>query len=363
MKVLVISNMYPDKKHPSYGIFVKKFCNQLSSIGIEYYKSVMFKADSKISKIINYILFYINSIYKILFFDYDLIYIHYASHSSLPVLLTRFLRKKKIYVNVHGSDVVPENNKQKKSQKITKKILEVCDKIIVPSEYFLEYTAKKYNLKSEKFIIYPSAGVDSKVFYIKNRNHDSKLGSEFENIKTFGFVGRISEGKGWDTFIDSIEIVFNNNTEFNSNFIIIGDGPQSNNLEALLRSKNLEHKVIFEKNLLPQNELSNFFNKLDFLVFPTRREGESLGLVALESMACGTPVISSDFAAPSYYITDSLNGYKFNLNDPESLAEVIVKANSIEINKYKRMVDSAYYTASRYFEENIIDDFRSIFYN
>ncbi|HFU4087139.1 TPA: GlcNAc transferase, partial [Streptococcus suis] len=109
MKVLIISNMYPDDKNPSYGVFVEKFCNQLEKIGLSYNLSVMYKANSRISKIKNYIFFYFDALIRILFSKYDLIYVHYASHSSIPVLIAKPFIRSKVYVNVHGSDIFPEN--------------------------------------------------------------------------------------------------------------------------------------------------------------------------------------------------------------------------------------------------------------
>ena len=84
---------------------------------------------------------------------YDIIYIHYASHSAAPVLIANKLRKLNIYTNVHGSDVVPENASQEKMQKYTKEILKLSSKIIVPSEYFKKLVSEKYHIDKNKIHI------------------------------------------------------------------------------------------------------------------------------------------------------------------------------------------------------------------
>ena len=57
MKILVVSNMFPSKKNPSYGTFVKNFCDQLEELKIDFDISVMKKSKGKVSKIVSYIFF------------------------------------------------------------------------------------------------------------------------------------------------------------------------------------------------------------------------------------------------------------------------------------------------------------------
>ena len=66
-KVLVVANMYPSKSFPSYGVFVKNFCEQLMDLGIKTEKSVLTKSKNSIQKIVKYMLFYISSFLKCVF--------------------------------------------------------------------------------------------------------------------------------------------------------------------------------------------------------------------------------------------------------------------------------------------------------
>ena len=111
MKILIVSNMYPSNKYPAYGTFVRNFCEQLTELGINYDLSVMHKSANKVSKIWRYFYFYVKTLIKCLNGEYDIIYVHYASHSSIPVIIAKKLnRKLKVYTNGHGSDIVPEND-------------------------------------------------------------------------------------------------------------------------------------------------------------------------------------------------------------------------------------------------------------
>lgn len=350
MKVLVVSNMYPDNSHPFYGTFVKKFTDELEVIGIDYSKSVMYQSDNKMKKAINYILFYVKTYCKIIFNSYDIVYVHYASHSSAPVLLAKRIKQFMLFINVHGSDVVPENKKQEKFQKYTVAALNMSNKIIVPSEYFRDYIVKKYDLNIASICVYPSGGIDTNIFYKKSSGELQEFKQKYgikDEIITFGMAGRIAEGKGWDTFLHAVSLA--QKSKLHANFVYVGNGREEEQFNSLVKELGIEDCLI-HINLLPQDQLATFYSAIDFLIFPTKREGESLGLVPLEAMACGTPVISSDFAAPRYYINDQNNGYKFPVNDYDALFCIMKKVINIDMHE---MRTNAQITASNYYTEKI----------
>lgn len=361
MKILVVSNMYPDKKNPSYGIFVSRFCDQLDQLGISFDKVVMNKGNSKPRKLINYFKFYLSTFLKCLLKNYDIIYVHYASHSSAPVIAANRIRKKKIVVNVHGSDVVPENARQEKMQKYTRVILKLCSVIVVPSDYFRQYVSNKYNINKERIYIYPSAGVNESIFY---QNDKEKLAERLKRFKLtpnkirVGFVGRISSGKGWDTFVLAAERIIKlyNNFEF----IMVGNGPEEEKLDKLIKDKQLEQHIQ-RFPLLSQEELAQIYNCFNIFVFPTEREGESLGLVAIEAMACGTPVIASNFAAPMYYIKDGVNGFKFEKGNVTMLSDIIIRYSKLSQKEIEALEKAAIETAKEYYESNIITKLQKLF--
>ena len=91
-------------------------------------------------------------------------------------------------------------------------------------------------------------------------------------------------------------------------------------MEQLLREHSIPVTLL---PLQPQEKLPEIYSSLDAFAFPTQRAGESLGLVGLEAMACGVPVICSDFAAPADYVVEGVNGFQFAVGDPQAMAEAI----------------------------------------
>jgi len=107
--------------------------------------------------------------------------------------------------------------------------------------------------------------------------------------------------------------------------------------------------------------LADMYNCFDIFVFPTEREGESLGLVAIEAMTCGTPVIASDFAAPKYYIRNGINGYKFEKGNVTALVKCLLHYSTIDKTTVELLKKNAIETSKYYYTENILENLQQIF--
>lgn len=320
MKVLLISNMYPSDRYPSYGIFVKNFENALLEKNITVNKVILLKERNKIKKIMKYLKFYLVIFWKIIMNKNDLVYVHYASHSAIPIIAASKFRKINLFVNVHGSDIVPEKQNQFKYQKYVKRVLEISEKVIVPSEYFKVVVSNKYNINNEKIEISPSGGVSKeKFYYIKDKKSLRDKYNINCNLFVIGYVGRIDVGKGWDIFLRSLKVLVDDNKMEGKIALIVGSGAQIHDFKILITELGLSEYII-HLDILPQHELKNIYNIIDVFCFPTIRDGESLGLVALESMMCGVPVIGSNVGALPEYIIENETG------------KLIEKANYIDLS-------------------------------
>lgn len=353
-KILVVTNMYPDKKHPSYGVFVENFCKQLTANEIAFDIVYINKKDSKFKKMYSYLKFIIKAFLRCIYGNYNYIYIHYLSVSSIPVLLALHFKRLKIISNAHGTDFIPQNKKQERYQKYTRKILSHSEKLVVPSEYFEAYAKQKYTteLNNKKIYVYPSGGIDSKVFYPIEEDDLKDLYKKYNldiNKIYLGYCGRISANKGIDTLLYAIQLVVKE--QKNTRFIIAGSGEYEIHMQELIDTLGLNNYII-RFPLIPQHQLNEIYNLLQIFIFPT--EGDSLGLVAIEAMACGNVVIASDYAAPKYYIEDGVNGFKFEKGNYTELASLILKY--IHNDKiHEQLKEGALKTALLYTTEHIKD--------
>jgi D-inositol-3-phosphate glycosyltransferase len=143
------------------------------------------------------------------------------------------------------------------------------------------------------------------------------------------FVGRLEPIKGLDTLLRAMAILERDGGEptRRPSLIIIGGDrsvPLSSGTEKEIRDQvaalGLRDRV-FLMGARPQVDLPMFYSAAEALILPSRHE--SFGMVALEAMACGTPVIASRVGGLSYTIRDGLTGFTVTEGDAEALADRI----------------------------------------
>ena len=350
-RMLVISNMWPDTMHPSSGIFVKRFVDQAESLGWDCGLAAMKTSEGKISKFTNYVIFYIKSFLMTLFSYHDVIYIHYPSYSAPAALAALRLRERRLIVNVHGSDVLPVSARQERMHRYTQQAIIRADRVVVPSEYFAHIVISKYGMDADKVFVYPSGGIDPKVFHPLAEREINVVKGELgldPSALTLCFAGRITEGKGWDSYLQAVALVLAKGARLN--VLLIGSGDQDAQCNELVEKLGLTESIV-RMGLQPQERLCQLYNVADAFVFPGRRS-ESLGLVAVEAMACGTPVIATDYAAPKYYVENGVNGIKVPVGDSAALARAIESLiqNPVSIGVMRK---GALRTAARYSVDSV----------
>lgn len=347
MKIFLISNLYPSKVDRDYGIFVKNIEDELVELGIEVSQKAVISGRSKSfwSKINTYRKFYTEILRAYRKNNFDLIYIHFLSHSSPGLMTARFLmgKKKKFVVNVHGSDILKYNKGILKW--FNNKLIRETERIIVPSRYFREIIEETFpDFPTSKIYISPSGGVDFSVFNFRNRNKNE--------LFHLGFVSRIEEEKGWRTFLNALFVLNEKNIPFNAS--IAGTGSQVEEMKSIIRKYKLNNQVKY-LDVLSHQQLSNLYNELDLFVFPSELN-ESLGLVGLEAMACGVPVIGSNIAGIKTFIEHNQNGYFFSPGNEIELVDKIITYYELSEQEKHMMKDRAIKTARKYDRKKVIKE-------
>jgi glycosyltransferase involved in cell wall biosynthesis len=144
------------------------------------------------------------------------------------------------------------------------------------------------------------------------------------NVKTILFVGRLIPWKGVRVLIEAMKKVCNHPFWFH--LIIIGDGPERGDLEELSRRLEIEHSVEFTGRF-GRDTLLAYYHRADLFVLPSTTvdgQTEGLGVVLLEAMASGLPVIGSNTGGIPDIIQDRVNGLLVSPGDPDVLADAIL---------------------------------------
>lgn len=347
-KVLLISNMYPSKKYKHYGVFVRNTATILEENGYKVDVSALKKKDTKLGKLIGYSWFYLKSLFLCIFKHYDYLYAHYLSHCALLIKLIKKIKPQiKIIVNVHGNDVVPEDEHDEMFIPLVKSTLPLIDLCIVPSSYYQGIMINDYKLDSKIVKIFPSGGINFDIFK-RQENAKEKL-HLVQNKKCIGYIGRYEKRKGWEVFLKAISLLNNIN---DYQVVMVGVGEEEDQANELIKEYHLE-KIIKKYPMQTQKELALFYSAIDIFCFPTYRKSDSLGLVGLEAMACGSVVIASNMAGPTSYIKNQENGYFFKPRDPNDLSDKIEKVLSLNNEELDILKKNALKTAKEYDVKNI----------
>lgn len=153
-------------------------------------------------------------------------------------------------------------------------------------------------------------GVDTEMFqpYLASRNMRSRLSGGHPDSPILLYVGRVSAEKE----IDQIKPVLEAIPE--ARLAIVGDGPYREALEAHFAGT-ATHFVGYLQGL----ELASAFASADVFILPSRTE--TLGLVLLEAMAAGCPVVAAASGGIIDIVTDRVNGHLFDPSDPQGLIQ------------------------------------------
>lgn len=235
--------------------------------------------------------------------DFDIIHAHYAVPQGLLGLLLKYTRRRPLVITVHGSDITVLS-KNPVLRPILGFVLKNADNVIAVSTFLKGEVERLGVPKGKVEVIY--GGVTIVTIPEKEEAFDPAG-------RVIVFVGSLVPQKGVDTLIESFKEIKIKDTSL----VIVGDGPERKRLEALAMG-------IKDIQFLGRREgLKSILTKSDVLVLPSREEG--FGLVLLEAMALGTPVVATNVGGIPEIVEDGVSGILVEKDNPKQLADAVVK--------------------------------------
>lgn len=147
------------------------------------------------------------------------------------------------------------------------------------------------------------------------------------------FVGRISKEKGLDVLVEAVSILKDPKLKV----VVVGQGPDYNNICKKLIDKHLENSFIF---LGYRDDVINIISQVDFVVLPSYQEG--FPLTPIESFSIGKSVIGTNVSGTREIITDRKNGLIVRVGDPLNLAKSIEFFLHIDRSNFEKEAISTY---------------------
>ncbi len=218
-----------------------------------------------------------------------------------------------------GDCLVPGESEPELRIETEKDLVQKCHHVVAPTEREKTELIRHYGALSEKISVVP-CGVNLEQFKALDKTQARQyLG--FDNDKIILFVGRIDPLKGIDKLIKALPYLRHIQ---GLRLVVIGGGEHSQHeieqLQKLACSLKIQNSVAF-LGLAKHEQLPYFYSAADVCVVPSYYE--SFGLVALESLACGTPVVATDVGDFKSIIREGETGYVVIDNVPHRLADKI----------------------------------------
>lgn len=223
----------------------------------------------------------------------DLVHVHLPNPAGVVAVLASGF-KGKILATWH-SDVVRQRRLAKIFAPIQRRFLKNCARIIVTSPNYLESSPELTEFKDRCRVI--PYGIELNQF--KRRDHELVEGIR----KRFG--GRIILAVGRLVYYKGFEYLIRAMRQIDATLIIIGDGPLRRELEHDSRRIGVGDRVAFLGELQPV-DIIPYYHSCDVFVLPSVARSEAFGIVQLEAMACGKPVVNTQIDSGVPFV--SLNG-------------------------------------------------------
>jgi glycosyltransferase involved in cell wall biosynthesis len=199
-----------------------------------------------------------------------------------------------------------------------------------PAEWFLSHItdvlitinhedyARARALHAERTVMIPGVGLDTEKFESAKTNFEQKrkdFGIPLDSFLIMS-VGELNENKNHRVIIRAIAGL----KEIKPYYLICGEGPEKERLQKLAQRLNVENQVIFGGL---RSDIHELLKIADCFAFPSKREG--LGIAALEAMAAGLPIITSNSGGITEYSEDGKTGFVCRPDDVIGFAETIRK--------------------------------------
>lgn len=208
------------------------------------------------------------------------------------------------------------------------RLMRTADRVVASTQAELAQIQWLYRVDTRRVVVIPP-GVDTSRFYPIPVDEAKEFIAAQPGDRIILFVGRVEPLKGIDLLFKAVAILKARDASLVENLCVMVIGGDNETLEktktdemsrlrSLAQTLDIEDLVAF-LGKRDQDTLQYFYSAADVVVMPSHYE--SFGMVALESMACGTPVVASETGGLVFLVKDGETGFHVPTDDAEALAD------------------------------------------
>ncbi|HEY71978.1 MAG: glycosyl transferase [Anaerolineaceae bacterium 4572_32.2] len=224
----------------------------------------------------------------------------------------------------------PEERETTRRIEMETEIARFADALVAATPVEEEQLVRAYSADPASIRVI-SPGVDTERFHPIPAAHAKERIALCPDCRIILFVGRIEPLKGIDNLLRAIAQVIDRRPELREGLIVPiigGDPDRVREDDEMVRLRELRESlgiadVVTFLGAKDQDTLQYYYSAADVVVMPS--DYESFGMVALEAMACGAPVIASDVGGLSFLVQHARTGYRVPARDPQALAARITR--------------------------------------
>lgn len=245
----------------------------------------------------------------------EILHVHYAiPHAYAGYMAKQMLKSEGIRIpmitTLHGTDITLVGNHPFYKPAVSFSINK-SDYVTSVSQSLKDDTYKLFDIKKEIEVIPNFIEIDKERIDVNSLCHRSLMATQDQKIIT-----HISNFRKVKRIPDVIKIFYEIQKTIPSKLMMVGEGPEKEIAEKMCDDLKINDKVIFFGN---SNEIDKILSYSDLFLLPS--ETESFGLAALEAMAAGVPVISSNSGGLPEVNKQGYSGYLSNVGDVDDMAK------------------------------------------
>jgi glycogen(starch) synthase len=237
----------------------------------------------------------------------EIVHVHYPTANIIPALLAARRLRLPLITHFHGEDVERDANASRFGRALCKMALAKSDAVVFNSRYLMSRAAELCETGKNWQVIGNGVNLD-----------EIDSATPIPDQPYILSVARFVEKKGLDVLLRAFALISESHP--NLRLKIAGDGPEGPHLRQLANLLQIAERVVFLGRQDPKSVYA-LLRSATITAVPSRRE--PFGIVALEAMACGSPVVASAVGGLQDLVVNGATGLLFPPGDPLELSRAL----------------------------------------